>query len=302
MTPAIAMDHQRQDPPPSRSIPGLGMIVMLCLIGAYAGTVAVLDWSYSLRGWRDLALERHIGLISYLGVTALGNPEVIWFCAVVVGLSLWRFQRRGQLDAVAALPLLAFAVIVLSVGYGHHVRKARPAQHAAAMRKAIEQGERKRLRELALACDWFCGFERDSGPLVWLLSQADSDADINAIGWMLRRNAVRSDVSHWLEDRRTPLEVAVDRYGSDPSLLSYLLGFDNNGRHFEVSRAPSTDRDAALIYAVRQRAALPLIRKLLRAGANPTVAWNGTTAVDTAKRVAYPEALEEMRAVYGGIG
>lgn len=293
------MENKRKNSFDATSIPGFALIVISCLVATYAGTVMTLDWLSSLHGKFDSEVEAHL-LVLDSALLLIRQPEVAWFCLMLLGFTAWRLARRGWWpDLWVLLPTISFAVIAVSAVYANHVLKTRPDKHADAMRTAILADDQKRLRELAFACKLSCGFERDSGPLVWLVERVDTSAvgraDINTIGRMLTMKAARSEVSGWLDEPRTPLEVAIDRYVEDPTLVFYLLGVQNHGYRFEVPPAPQRDRDATLIYAVGQHAPLPLIQKLLWQGANPTTVVKKTTALQTAERVAYSEALEGMR-------
>lgn len=296
------MERKRKKPFDAASIPGFSLIVISCLVAGYAGTVMTLDWLSSLQGRFESDVEAHLLLIGNAQLL-LRNPEVAWFCLMALGFTAWRFaQRGGWPDLWVLLPIISFAVIGASAVYADHVLKTRPGKHAEAMRAAILAGDEKRLREIAFACRLSCGFERDSGPLVWLVERVDTSAvgraGINTIGRMLTMKAARNESSAWLDDPRTPLEVAVDRYGDDPTLVFYLLGIQKFGPYFEVPSASQRDRDVTLIYAVGQHAPLALISRLLQHGANPKTVFRKTSAFQTAERLGYSEALAEMRKGY----
>ena len=86
----------------------------------------------------------------------------------------------------------------------------------------MNQGDRQRLREVALPV--FCGFARDSGPLVWLVGNAASDADFNAIGAMLNRGAAQRPLGLAARSPDAAGSSGLDRYATDSNLAPYLLG------------------------------------------------------------------------------
>ena len=170
---------------------GVEILVLVLALGtgglaaAYAIAMAV--------GAHAAGLEPPLMLLELGGILALGEGGALVVGVVLFGLAGLRYWDNGfRLDArVVAMPL-AIAVIVWSVKYAHEAREAGAARHAREMAEAAEQGGKQRLREIAFACHGFCGYAEDSGPLVWLVGQADSVADYNAIGLMLNQRADRS--------------------------------------------------------------------------------------------------------------
>lgn len=261
----------------------LGSGEMLILgLAAGTGAVAAAHAIGTALGGDVAGLERFLMLIEFGGISALAAGEAVLVGVPILVLAGWRYWSSGfRLGlGVVAMPL-ALAVLVGSVKYAHVAREAGSARHAREMAEAAKLGERKRLREIAFACEGFCGFGEDSGPLVWLVGQADGVADYNAIGLMLNRNAQRSARSAWLPDPRTALEVAVDRYDTQPDLVAYLLGVSRVNHHFLVDRVTAAEIDATLLYAVRRRAGAPLMELLVGNGANPQAnVDDGATALE----------------------
>lgn len=282
---------------------GVEILVLVLALGtgglaaAYAIAMAV--------GAHAAGLEPPLMLLELGGILALGEGGALVVGVVLFGLAGLRYWDNGfRLDArVVAMPL-AIAVIVWSVKYAHEAREAGAARHAREMAEAAEQGGKQRLREIAFACHGFCGYTEDSGPLVWLVGQADSVADYNAIGLMLNQRADRSARSGRMSDPRSALEVAVDRYDTQPDLVAYLLGISRVNHHFMVTRASVAEFDATLLYAVKRRAGAPLVSLLVGNGANPNADVDGgATALEASAW--YPDgevAQAVRRALNGGNG
>lgn len=259
-----------------RPFPFLGVSVLTSLLAGYAGLVTVAHWFLTVCGQDALQLETHLGLIGVAGYAAVRNGEAIWVAAVLLIVAGWRCYRRGfALDAWIVYIPAAILIVALSVWYARAAGETRSARHAEELADAVARGDRKHLREIAFACNVFCGFDRDSAPLARLVGEADSLADFNAMGLMVSRGAARNVRSGWLADRRTPLEIAVDRYEVNPALVLYLLGIGSADFHFRVARAGAADLDAALLYAIRRRASQALVRELMKHGAKePAGAMN----------------------------
>lgn len=260
----------------------------------YAGLVGLVHLGASVTGADAAALEPHLVFLGLMGLMVLEVWVLLAVAALGFGLhGAWRWHQHGFRSATFSLCIaLAIVVLVEGVLYGHAASRQREKSHAKALKEAVARGDRKHLREVVFSCKQFCGYEADIGPLVWLVSQAESEADINAIGRMLERKHVPRQVrSAWLPDRRTPLEVAVDRYAAQPQLAPYLLGLTNH-HHFQVYRAAQDDVDATLLYAMKSRAPLQLVIQLVRGGANPKAVIAGETAYVTAQNMDRHDALD----------
>lgn len=264
-------------PSPAGSATPRSVLALVCALAVYAGSVALLDGVGSALG-RDMSmLDKHLAVIAFAGLAALSHGEALWAALCVLGFGVYRWYRNGRrMDAAIALSFTSIALVVASMLHAVDAAERRTGLHAQALAAAVNQGDRQRLREVALGCEVFCGFARDSGPLVWLVGNAASDADFNAIGAMLNRGAPRNARSGWLPDRRTPLEAAVDRYATDSNLAPYLLGISRVNFHFTVPRASQVELDAALAHAVQTRTPQALISELLQNGARPPAARPGT--------------------------
>ena len=174
------------------------------------------------RSARDMSmLDKHLAVIAFAGLAALSHGEALeWpVRAGLRRLSLW-YRNGRRMDATIALSFTSIALVVASMLHAVDAAERRtgpradagrggePGRSPAAARGG--PGLRSLLRLRA----------RDSGPLVWLVGNAASDADFNAIGAMLNRGAPRNARSGWLPDRRTPLEAAVDRYATDSNAFT----------------------------------------------------------------------------------
>lgn len=244
-------------------------LVLAALAGtAYAVSVTVLHIVRDAFGLDVSALEPHLAAIGLLGMALLlqGGGALIVLLLVVL-VAAWRWHRRGRRasydTAFAAMLLLLAMTSVYANVQGLRLQ----GLHERALAAAIERGDRKKVREVVFACDAFCGFDRDSAALVWLVQHADSEADFNAIGRILRRGGARNVPSAWLPDRRTAVQAAVDRYRDKPRVTSYVLGIDTQAFHFPVALATQEELDAALAYALRQQGPPELVDLLRRRGA-----------------------------------
>lgn len=270
------------------------LLGVLFAASGYVGLIALIHLATSVIGVDGAALEPHLLVLSLMGLMVLEMWVVL--AVVALGFALhgaWRWHQQGFVAATFSLSVaLAVAILVEGVFYGHAAIKQRQKNHAKALKEAVARADRKHVREVVFSCKLFCGYEADIGPLVWLVSQAESEADINAIGKMLERKHVPRHVrSAWLADRRTPLEAAVDRYAAQPQLAPYLLGLTSH-QHFQVYRAAQDDVDATLLYAMKTRAPLQLVIELVRGGANPKAVIAGETAYVTAQNLDRYDALD----------
>ena len=281
----------------------LGGLEILVLVLAFGTGGLAAGHAIAMAIGADAAgLEPPLMLLELGGILALGEGGAVVVGVVLFGLAGLRYWHKGfRLDvSVVAMPV-AIAVIVWSVKYAHEAREAGAARHAREMAEAAKLGEKQRLREIAFACHGFCGFAVDSGPLVWLAAQADSTADYNAIGLMLSQRADRNARSGWLPDRRTALEVAVDRYDAQPDLVAYLLGISRAQHHFLVAHASAAEFDATLLYAVRRRAGAPLVSLLVGNGANPNANVDGgATALEASAWYPDGELAQAVRRALSG--
>lgn len=286
---------RRKARPPHIPLSFAGVQVLVVVLALFAGSVATTyalsaEFGNSVRG-----LEALLALLALGGHSAVAEGEAVVVGVALLALSGWRYWHNGsRLNAsVVALPI-ALVVIAASMKYAHFAGETGMARHARQMADAVGKAERTQLRELVFACEAFCGFHLDSGPLVWLVGVADSTADYNAIGRMLTLQADRGARSSWLADRRSALEVAVDRYATEPSLAPYVLGFGSESRfYFMVPGASAEEMNAALFYAVARRAPAPLIRALVAKGASPQADVRGSSALERARADVDDPAGEE---------
>ncbi len=282
-------DHEprarRKARPPHIPLPFTGVQVLVVALALFAGSVAAAYALSTEFGNPTQGLEALLALIAVGGYSAIAEGEAVMVGVALLALSGWRYWHNGfRLNAsVVALPI-ALGVIAASMKYAHFAGETGMARHARQMADAVGKAERTQLRERVFACEAFCGFHLDSGPLVWLAGVADSTADYNAIGRMLTLQADRSARSDWLADRRSALEVAVDRYATEPSLAPYVLGIGSESRfYFMVPGASAEEMDAALRYAVARHAPPSLLRMLVAKGASPQADTRGGSVPERAR-------------------
>lgn len=198
---------------------------VLCAAAVYALGVTLMDAGLHALGRDTSHLESHLAAISILGMlTLLNHLEVLIAGAVLLLAAAWHFVRRGyRVDGLSVVALAGMA-LAASAFYATRAGEREVVAHSRAMQAAIERGDQKGLREAVFRCEAFCAFQSDSGPLVWLVAHAQSDADINAIGRMLQRKTPTDTPSAWLPDKRTAVQAAMDRQAAMPQLLEYVLG------------------------------------------------------------------------------
>lgn len=196
---------------------------------------------------------------------AAGGPLVF---APFVWIYLW-IKNGYRLNKLLTCWGVCMLIIVAAIGSYNHLRQQHLALHAKLLTRAIEQEDLALLKQTAMSCKLYCNFEDDSAPLIWLLKHADhNETTIKTIGYMIQHRASRVRSSAWLKDRRTALQVAVDRYSENPLWLSILLGDDN--RHFpyeHITKPEGADLNDLLDYATRTEAPQAVIAILKSHGA-----------------------------------
>lgn len=249
----------------------LGVIVIAGALAACASGIVLADLFGRALGSQSRALDV---LLLFLVVgyrAALGHPETAWIGVCLLASAAYRYYRLGyRVDWGVAVAPLAMAAIVASAIYADWAAHRYQGSHAQALEDAIHQGERRHLRETVFACEAFCGYRDDPSALVWLTAHAEERADFNAIGRMLHGGARRDLRSTWLDDHRTAMEVALERYPSLPALTRYVLGLEYGDLHFLVSRASRAELGVALRYARAKGLPSDLQQLLIDAGAQPT--------------------------------
>ena len=213
-------------------------------------------------------LEQGSGLaiVSLLLFGAFGELLLL---TPLVWVYLW-VKNRFRLNRLLKYWLVCIAIVVssslLSLNYlaGKHL-----ARHARLLTEAVEKEDATLLVRTVLACHSYCNFEDDSAPLVWLTANTTSEAEqLEAIARMLQKNASRTAKSVWLKDRRSALEVAIDRYAEAPVLFRLLLGEESGYyKYTQISRLEGPDLESVFDYAVGTNAPEEVQKKLKALGA-----------------------------------
>jgi len=257
-----AADPVVPDPPVHREYRWI--TVALTLLAVTTGLSVLLQIDGLFYG----KLEQGSGLaiVSLLLFGAFGELLLL---TPLVWVYLW-VKNRFRLNRLLKYWLVCIAIVVssslLSLNYlaGKHL-----ARHARLLTEAVEKEDATLLVRTVLACHSYCNFEDDSAPLVWLTANTTSEAEqLEAIARMLQKNASRTAKSVWLKDRRSALEVAIDRYAEAPVLFRLLLGEESGYyKYTQISRLEGPDLESVFDYAVGTNAPEEVQKKLKALGA-----------------------------------